>query len=104
MTTCTPLPTGPELVLRPSEDDVEIGGQLALQSSLEQALRSAPARLVVDLSGVRFLDAPGLRVLVDAAQAAAEQGTELHLEHCSAEVLRLLDAAGAAHLGPAPLC
>ena len=103
MTTCTTLPAEPQLVLRPSEDDVAIGGELDLQARLEQALRAAPARLVVDLSAVRFLDAPGLRVLVDASHAAAEQGTVLHLAHCSTEVLRLLDAAGAGHLGPATL-
>ena len=83
-----------ELVLRPSDDDVAIDGQLALQHRLEHALSSSPARLVVDLSAVRFLDAPGLRVLVDARLAAADQGTELRLEHCSDEVLRLLAAAG----------
>ena len=98
MTTCASLPAPLGLVLRPTEDDVAIGGELALQSGLEQALRSAPSRLVVDLSAVRFLDAPGLRVLVEAAQSAAEQGAALHLAHCSPEVLRLLDAAGAAHL------
>ena len=94
MTTSATLRDELELVLRPSEDDVAIGGQLALQHCLEQALHSRPARLVVDLSVVRFLDAPGLRVLLDTRQAAAEQGAELRLEHCSDEVLRLLDAAG----------
>lgn len=87
-----------ELVLRPTEDDVAIGGQLALQRRLEQALRSRPARLVVDLSVVRFLDAPGLRVLLDAREAASEQGAVLRVDHCSDEALRLLDAAGVGDL------
>ena len=33
-TTAAPVADGPELVVRPSEDDVAIGGQLALQQSL----------------------------------------------------------------------
>lgn len=103
MTTLATPPAEVELVLRPSEDDVAIGGQLALQHRLERVLDSRPARLVVDLSAVRFLDLPGLRVLLDARQTAADQGTALRLEHCSDEVLRLLDVAGEIeHLGATP--
>lgn len=100
MTTSATLSDEVDVVLRPSEDDVAIGGELALQHRLERVLDSRPARLVVDLSAVRFLDAPGLRVLMDARHTAAGQGTELRLEHCSEEVLRLLDAVGEVeHLG-----
>ena len=94
--TTVPLTSDLELVLRPTEDDVAIGGQLALQEALEQVLAGRPARVVVDLSSCRYLDAPGLRVLLDARQAAAEQGTALRLEHCSDQVRRLLVAAGEA--------
>ena len=102
-TTAAPAADGLELVVRPSEDDVAIGGQLALQQSLEQVLAGRPARVVVDLSQCRYLDAPGLRVLLDARLAASAQGTHLRLEHCSDQVRSLLVAAGEAEqLGVAP--
>lgn len=56
--------------------------------------------LVVDCSGVTFLDSMGLRVLVHAMQRAADNGRSVHLAAPSRPVLRVLDLAGVRGLFP----
>lgn len=50
--------------------------------------------LVVDLSGVEFVDSSGLRVLLEAHQARTAAGTSLVLSEPSAAVRRVFDIAG----------
>ncbi len=53
--------------------EVDIGTAPALDDALTAALRCTPAVLVVDLSGVDFLGAAGIAVLVAAALAGADR-------------------------------
>ena len=52
--------------------------------------------IVVDLSGVTFIDSSGLRVLVGAQQRSNAGGPSLVLRSPSHQIVRLLDLAGLA--------
>ncbi|MEA5366840.1 STAS domain-containing protein [Amycolatopsis sp., V23-08] len=58
--------------------DVDLGTAPMLRHALDEALGRAPRRIVVDLSLVRFLNAAGLEVLLDAHRRAGP-GTDLRL-------------------------
>jgi anti-sigma B factor antagonist len=56
---------------------VENSGEM--RTALANALRTKPATVSVDLSGVSYMDTSGLATLVEAARIAREQGTRLIL-------------------------
>ncbi len=55
---------------------------------------SSDDRLVIDLSGVEFVDSSGLRVLIEAHQSRLDGGRSLALANPSSVVRRLFDIAG----------
>jgi anti-anti-sigma factor len=76
---------------------------LAAVDQLEGALDRAGAggrRLVVDLSGVRFIDSSGLHLLVRAFVRRREAGGEAVLRDPSPTVVRLLAMTGVAGVLP----
>ena len=73
-----------------------IVGELAPHTSgdLEAALAglvTTPARVVLDLAGVGFIDSAGLRVILSANQAMESQGCCLILRSPSETALRILE-------------
>ena len=50
-----------------------------LSGAVDAALDSMPARLVIDLSDLLFVDSSGLRLLIAIARRAAELGVDLSL-------------------------
>ncbi|MGA8149819.1 MAG: STAS domain-containing protein [Terriglobales bacterium] len=66
-------------------ESVAIQGRITVENSgemrtaLANALRTKPATVSVDLSGVSYMDSSGLATLVEAARIAREQGTRLIL-------------------------
>jgi anti-anti-sigma factor len=61
----------------------------------ELDLHVTPGRVVVlDCAGVAFIDSMGLRVLIKAAQKAAEVGAEFQLREPTPAVRRVLDLSG----------
>ncbi|MBE8519228.1 STAS domain-containing protein [Amycolatopsis sp. H6(2020)] len=66
------------VVLEPA-GDVDLLTTPLLADAVTAALASCPARLVIDLTGVRFLSSTGLSVLVQADRAAAGTGTEVRI-------------------------
>jgi len=64
---------------------VAVGGELdmatapALGRALSDAIRGADTRVVVDLSGVTFVDSTGLAVLLNAARRATRAGLSLRV-------------------------
>jgi anti-anti-sigma factor len=70
--------TAPEL-------DSLVGG-LVLDATVE--------RVVLDLSGLAFIDSSGLRVFVTAREALAQRGASLALRAPSPNTRRLLDITG----------
>jgi anti-sigma B factor antagonist len=72
--------------------EVDIATAPILRSALMDA--GAPSPLTVDLAGVTFIDASGLRVLVGAAGRARRDGGELVLRDPSRGLLRVLGVTG----------
>jgi anti-sigma B factor antagonist len=54
--------------------------------------------LVVDLSGVQFLDSSGIRSLLQARQAATERGADFTVTRPNDSVARVLRAAALDHV------
>lgn len=66
-----------------------------LDEEIERLLANGGVeRLVLDLSGLTFLDSSGLRLFVTAREALNSQGGELALRGPSANTQRLLDITG----------
>jgi anti-sigma B factor antagonist len=59
--------------------DVDLNSSRELQTELREALGSGPSRLVVDLSGVPYMDSSGVATLVEAMQLSRKKGTKLVL-------------------------
>ena len=92
-----PLPAGGEVARVTGELD------LATAPRLERLLeeREQPAStLVIDLSGVTFVDSSGVRVLVREARRAQEAGTRLALVSEDPAVLRLLEITALTEMVP----
>jgi anti-sigma B factor antagonist len=64
------------------------------QAAVDGVVTSASTDLVLDLSGLGFVDSSGLRVLIRAQQQLAEQGGTLTLRAPSPTVRRLLEITG----------
>ena len=74
-----------------------VAGELDAHSApalRERIAASDDAATVLDMSGVTFMDSSGLRVLIDAHQAAAGRGTQLVVHEPSPSVRRILEIAG----------
>ena len=57
-----------------------------------------PARLVLDLSGVTFMDSSGIAVLLKALRQMGHTGGSLRVTNIPAQARRVLDAAGVGRL------
>ena len=51
----------------------------AMRRTLADALRSRPPELIIDFSGVTYIDSSGVATLVEGMRIAAQQGTRLVL-------------------------
>jgi len=80
---------------------ISLEGELDLASApqVEERLSSVearrPARLIVDLSRLAFIDSTGLRLLLQADARAREHGCELVLRPGDASVQRVFEVTGA---------
>lgn len=59
--------------------DVDMSCARELQAALHQALREKPARLIVDLTHVPYMDSSGVATLVEAMQIARKNKTNVVL-------------------------
>jgi len=80
---------------------LELSGELDLASAPEVERQLAeiegekPDRILVDLSGVSFMDSTGLAVMLRAQQTAETNGHQLCLRPGSPQVQRLFEITGA---------
>lgn len=79
---------GPTLVL---VGDFDGRSTSRVRSALSERLATdGEHEVVVDLSGVRSVDVPALRVLAYASHAASRSGHLVRLRGCNAQVIRML--------------
>lgn len=85
---------------------VTVGGRLDLvtasdlRSALDHELEERPARIVVDLAGVDFMDSTGLGVLIAVQRRAQDVGSSIVLSSAAPIVLTVLRVTGAERLLP----
>ncbi len=77
------------------EGELDLAGARQLEESLAAAERENPARMVVDLGRLQFIDSTGLRLLLQADARARERGCELVLRPGEPAVQRAFEVTGA---------
>ena len=90
---------GAVMVVVEGEIDLAIAGRFA--EELEDAVRECSPNLLIDLTGVTFIDSTGLSALVVGHRCATAAGGWLRLVGPSARVSRLLVITGLDQLLPA---
>jgi anti-sigma B factor antagonist len=90
------------LRIQQSACGIQVSGDIDAHSVVELAEHLEPlpggaGDIVVDLSGVEFVDSSGLRVLVATHQRAERDERRLVLRNPSRPVLRLLAISGLSH-------
>jgi anti-sigma B factor antagonist len=81
-----PVVTAPE--------EIDLTNVPGLRAALQEAAATGSPALVVDMTGTRFCDSAGLRVLVDAHKRAVAEGGAVLLAVPAAAVLRVLEITG----------
>jgi anti-anti-sigma factor len=72
----------------------------SLRGLLEPEAAKGVRRLIIDLSGLRFIDSAGVHVLIDVRAILRDHGGELILVAVQPVVARVLSLVGADHLIP----
>lgn len=75
--------------------ELDLAGSQRMEDSLADIDRRDPKMVIVDLSGLAFIDSTGLRLLLQADARARERGYELLLRPGSAPVQRVFEVTGA---------
>ena len=89
------ISTGPAGCRITVADDLERSSAPSLERAVVQVLREhRPDRLEIDLAGVAFVDAGGIRALVHCRADAQQLGCRLVLTHVRPWVYRILKIAG----------
>lgn len=79
--------------------EIDHHGAREMMAQLDQAIAERlPARLVLDLSGVTFMDSSGIAVLLRSRRQLEHTGGELRVTGIPAQARRVLDAAGVGRL------
>jgi anti-anti-sigma factor len=96
---CDVQPDRDRVIVRPV-GELDLATVPLLEGPLRELRGAGFERLVVDLRRVTFLDSSGLRLLLEWATGAANDGYELGIVAGSPPVLRLLELTGAAERLP----
>jgi anti-sigma B factor antagonist len=75
--------------------ELDLASAPQMEAGLAAAEQGRPARLVVDLSGLAFIDSTGLRLLLQADARAREHGYELIIRRGEESVQRVFEVTGA---------
>ena len=74
------------------EGELDVAGSALLEAELDRLVaESAPARIVLDLSGLDFMDSTGLRLVVLTDAKAREAGWQLLLVRGNESVHRVFE-------------
>jgi RNA polymerase sigma-B factor len=76
--------------------ELDMSSSPELHTALSKALTTDPSELVVDITGVRFLDCTAVGILLKVRTEAGERGCAMRLTGASGIVLEVLEIAGVA--------
>jgi anti-anti-sigma factor len=74
--------------------ELDAAGEHAFERALEPALVNGRAELVIDLSGVTFIDSTGIRCLIRANERANGCGMTIRFQGATGVVRRALEIVG----------
>ena len=101
MSTSAPPPElNIRIVQRPDRLELRLEGELDLESApeldraVDGAVEDGAVDLVIDLSGIAFMDSSGLAALVRATRVAEAAGGDVHLSRPAPQVQRLFELTG----------
>jgi anti-sigma B factor antagonist len=77
------------------EGEFDLASAVTVQESLREAVQDQPARVIMDLGRLAFIDSTGLRLLLQADAQAREGGYEFLLRPGEASVQRVFEITGA---------
>lgn len=80
----------------------DLAEQHAMRRAIRRALARQPARVVLDLTCLRFIDASGVQVIVDLAKRAARLKIELVIVPGTPAVQRIFDTCQLTDRLPVP--
>jgi len=78
--------------------ELDLATAPVFERQLEHARSTRPECLVVDLSGLQFMDSSGLHALLRATRPAPESGQQLQLLRGSRAIERVFELTGTAGL------
>ncbi len=73
------------------QGEVDAASSGALRSGVKDALAGGYKKVVLDMTGVSFIDSAGLRVLIDSQKLAENTGASVTIDQASEVVKRLLE-------------
>ena len=76
------------------DGEIDIATLSVFGEAVNDCMRAGEHDLVLDMSGVRFMDSQGLHMLLAAAEEMRERGGSLVVAAPSPSVRRLLDVSG----------
>jgi anti-sigma B factor antagonist len=91
--------TGVRLEITEAPEGFALKGEIDAHTAPELAAHLEPlpgdaGDVVLDVSGIEFIDSSGLRVLIDAHRRAGDAGRRLVISRPSAAVRRLFEISG----------
>jgi anti-sigma B factor antagonist len=85
--------SGDAMIVR-AEGELDLHTAPTLQAEIDSALETKPPRVVVDLSGVDFMDSTGLSVIVATVAAMREQGGEVRVVTGADKITKVFTLTG----------
>jgi len=79
VTSATPKPRKDRPNVLPLEGEIDLHLSPSIAASLARMFEKKPPKLVVDLSGVTYIDSSGLAVLIEAMQNVEQYGGQFAL-------------------------
>jgi anti-anti-sigma factor len=74
--------------------DFDINARDEMRTALLEAVRSAPAEVVIDFDAAVFLDSEAMGALIEGLNAGREAGVPLRIVNAHGLVHRVLDVSG----------